>query len=530
MIPKIIHQTWKDENLPVPASMPQSWRDQNPDWEYRFWTDAQLADFVREKYVDLWPLYCAAFEPVKRADIARYLLLDYFGGMYADIDTTCHTPLSVLEAEDRVILSEEPNEHWDSITIPRQLPYLLFNGTMASPKGHPFWQHVIQTMKNSRLASEVLETTGPLMLTGAAMTYPAQEQLALHSCHLFNQETKFGYPSTAKEHGPFAPLKISTHHWAGTWFTKQKKDHVEKLRTLVQRGLYRMNRGPNLTTSKARAKVDEARLAAPLSKFDPANLPTISIFITVRDASMHLTRCFELLSDLDYPKDKLKITFCEGWSEDDTSDILESLITAHKDVFRGLQAIQYTSGRKIPRQRLDQPTSQYRRLSAQAATRNHLMSVGLDDSDEWALWLDVDVIDYPRDILQKLLADDSKIVVPDCTRYPNSRSSDRDIYLDIGAPKNSEYYRLASGGYFRHPERYHWHKHLHDLRYLDRAPLSSVGGSMLLVHESVHNSGVTFPEIPYCDLLDTPAFGRLAANLGMTPIGLPHVEVTKRED
>lgn len=35
-IPKIIHQTWKDDRLPKAFQLlAQTWRDMLPDWEYR---------------------------------------------------------------------------------------------------------------------------------------------------------------------------------------------------------------------------------------------------------------------------------------------------------------------------------------------------------------------------------------------------------------------------------------------------------------------------------------------------------------
>jgi hypothetical protein len=48
---------------------------------------------------------------------------------------------------------------------------------------------------------------------------------------------------------------------------------------------------------------------------------------------------------------------------------------------------------------------------------------------------------------------------------------------------------------------------------------------MLLVHASVHRAGLEFPAIPYNDLIETEAFGRLASDFGLTPYGLPNVEI-----
>ncbi len=55
--------------------------------------------------------------------------------------------------------------------------------------------------------------------------------------------------------------------------------------------------------------------------------------------------------------------------------------------------------------------------------------------------------------------------------------------------------------------------------------LDGVGGTMLLVDAALHRGGLRFPELPYDHLIETEAFGRLANDCGITPIGLPRVEV-----
>jgi hypothetical protein len=55
--------------------------------------------------------------------------------------------------------------------------------------------------------------------------------------------------------------------------------------------------------------------------------------------------------------------------------------------------------------------------------------------------------------------------------------------------------------------------------------LDGVGGTMLLVDASLHRGGLRFPEIPYKDLIETEAFGVLAGDLGVRPVGLPRLEI-----
>lgn len=55
--------------------------------------------------------------------------------------------------------------------------------------------------------------------------------------------------------------------------------------------------------------------------------------------------------------------------------------------------------------------------------------------------------------------------------------------------------------------------------------MDGVGGATLLVDASLHRGGLRFPELPYKELIETEAFGVLAGDLGIKPVGLPNVEV-----
>ena len=84
---------------------------------------------------------------------------------------------------------------------------------------------------------------------------------------------------------------------------------------------------------------------------------------------------------------------------------------------------------------------------------------------------------------------------------------------------------MRKGACFSRQEVFNWRSHFDDLRFLQRTPLTAVGGTMILVHASVHRAGVTFPEIPYDDMLETEGFGKMAADFGVIPLGLPNLEI-----
>ena len=107
-----------------------------------------------------------------------------------------------------------------------------------------------------------------------------------------------------------------------------------------------------------------------------------------------------------------------------------------------------------------------------AKSRNHLLAHALDD-EEWVLWLDADVVEYPPDIIERLLATGKDIVQPHCV-------------LDYGGPT------FDCNGW-----RDRGRLHLDDLRAEgDLVELDAVGGTMLLVRADRHRDGLVFPAFP----------------------------------
>jgi mannosyltransferase OCH1-like enzyme len=78
---------WKDAHPPTAKGDPASWRRLNPGWDYRFWTDEDLLAFMTREWPELLDLYLAYPRPIQRADLAKYCLLQRYGGVYADIGT-----------------------------------------------------------------------------------------------------------------------------------------------------------------------------------------------------------------------------------------------------------------------------------------------------------------------------------------------------------------------------------------------------------------------------------------------------------
>ena len=89
MIPKIIHQTWKDKNLPPIiyklVSENISFLKQNG-YELMFWTDEMILKLISEEYPNFYNIYKLARTGVQKGDIARIILVYHYGGIYIDLD------------------------------------------------------------------------------------------------------------------------------------------------------------------------------------------------------------------------------------------------------------------------------------------------------------------------------------------------------------------------------------------------------------------------------------------------------------
>jgi hypothetical protein len=160
-----------------------------------------------------------------------------------------------------------------------------------------------------------------------------------------------------------------------------------------------------------------------------------------------------------------------------------------------------------------------------ARVRNHLIRNGLDESDDWALWIDIDVWRFPHDIIGTLMRAGDRIVVPNCVKVPGGESFDLNSFVTTRPQKDRRYYSWVINGLYQPPATSIGRLHLSDLRHLEKIELHGVGGTMLLVDASLHRAGLLFPEKPYRDLVETEGFGVLARDLGVIPIGLPRVEI-----
>jgi len=250
----------------------------------------------------------------------------------------------------------------------------------------------------------------------------------------------------------------------------------------------------------------------------------VLILTPVKDAADCLDDYSERLHRLTYPHDLISLGFLESDSSDTTFADLQRRIPALCDEFRRARLWKKDFGYRIPPgvPRWE-PAIQMERRTILAKSRNHLLFHALDD-EAWVLWLDIDLVEYPPNIIEQLLATMKDVVQPHCVLEPGGRTFDLNAWRDHG--------RL----------------HFDDLRDEgELVELDAVGGTVLLVRADVHREGLIFPAFLYggenplartgqqrgfegarAGEIETEGLGLMAHDMGYRCWGMPHLEVIHR--
>ena len=177
-IPKIIHQT--AENPPyndIWDRCQKSWLKiftKKKGFEYKMWKDEDLENLVKNdfpQFLDIWEKYPYK---INKIDIARYMILYKYGGIYADMDCYCFKDFyNILDMNRPNIISGVPidgdlSKGWGD---PNKGYEIIQNSLMASPKKHKFWLDALNLSKklvNSGIKltkDNVKEITGPILIS-----------------------------------------------------------------------------------------------------------------------------------------------------------------------------------------------------------------------------------------------------------------------------------------------------------------------------------------------------------------------------
>ncbi|EKD18001.1 uncharacterized protein L3040_004540 [Drepanopeziza brunnea f. sp. 'multigermtubi'] len=186
LIPKIIHQTYINESIPVRwKAGQQSCIDLHEDYEYILWTDAKSREFIATEY----PWALANFDsynfPIQRADAIRYFVLAHYGGVYIDLDDGCNRRLDPLLSYPA----------W----VRRTLPTGISNDAMGSVPKHPFFMRTIESLASYNRAwgmpyITVMYSTGPLFLSVLWIEYMREHRPFSEHLRILMPDEYKGFP------------------------------------------------------------------------------------------------------------------------------------------------------------------------------------------------------------------------------------------------------------------------------------------------------------------------------------------------
>ena len=125
-IPKLIHQFWVGTKK-RPEQLMNYCRDLHVGWKYMLWTDETMFRLKNQK-----PYDCGSYN--FKSDVARYEILQKYGGFYLDADTLCRRSLEPLRKKEFVV----GYQHYHNPNLKNNKRYeddLLASVVVGAPKG-----------------------------------------------------------------------------------------------------------------------------------------------------------------------------------------------------------------------------------------------------------------------------------------------------------------------------------------------------------------------------------------------------------
>ncbi len=256
--------------------------------------------------------------------------------------------------------------------------------------------------------------------------------------------------------------------------------------------------------------------------------PRVLILTPVRDGEPFLDRYVSLLERLDFDASRLSLGLLEGDSVDGSFEALQRLRPrlarrcARVGLYRHHLHPPTVKGERWHR------ALQRDRRERLAQIRNRLLLAALEDED-WVLWLDVDLSDYPADLLRQLLAAGRDIVTANCLG-PGGEPFDlngfrlqRDASGCGDHPSDPLGEHLVDG--LLQPPRGLGRLYIDQFREQPLLEVDAVGGTALLVRADLHRHGLNFPAYPFENLIETEAFSRVARAQGVRSWALPQLVI-----
>jgi hypothetical protein len=189
-IPRRIIQTEKSRDLPLLArATTTNLRLLNPSFEYLFFDDAQVEEFIDAEFPEYRPVFDSFSRRIQRYDFFRYLAVYHFGGFYFDTDVLLASGLEDL-LEFGCVFPFEHLSIYRFLCEEYRMDWEIGNYAFGAAAGHPFLEAIIRNCVRAQQCPEwaeammksiprvfrdeffVLATTGPGLVSRTLAEYP----------------------------------------------------------------------------------------------------------------------------------------------------------------------------------------------------------------------------------------------------------------------------------------------------------------------------------------------------------------------
>lgn len=221
-IPKIIHHIWLGSPLPEKYKRFQSeWIKNNPEWEYKIWTDKDIVVF-EEQNKELFK-NLKQYSYATKSDILRCEILYKFGGLYIDTDYEFVKHFDIFN----------DNYEFYCCMEPLCSNVVIGNTVIGSIPGHPILKTYLDNLKenfkkwdntNMDNFDRALAKTGPSYFTRCILetidkfgTNISQNLLILPPTY-FYPPVKKQYSNNGVYHVPVISAETyGVHYWDLSW-------------------------------------------------------------------------------------------------------------------------------------------------------------------------------------------------------------------------------------------------------------------------------------------------------------------------
>ena len=157
-IPKLVFRIGKFDYYSIPYEIKTAVLDSttinNPSYIQVYLSNADCLDFLHRFYPIAVNAYNVLVPGTYKSDVARYCILDYYGGIYLDLSVTVMKKLEdIVRPTDTFVSSTDPSGKM-----------FLFTGFIACTQGHPLMKIILHKIIDN--VNSLYYGNNPLAITG----------------------------------------------------------------------------------------------------------------------------------------------------------------------------------------------------------------------------------------------------------------------------------------------------------------------------------------------------------------------------